>query len=81
MAAGVAGSFSQALEQVMAGGHPVGIGRIAGQGVQHAVQDFAALLLEAGVRRVGSRSARVGKRANGGPRDAEKWRLWLNTHN
>jgi hypothetical protein len=58
-----------------ASGHLVGIGRVAGQGVQHAVQHFAALLLEAGDRRAGSRSARVGNRSNGDPRDAEKW--WL----
>jgi hypothetical protein len=67
-----AGGFAQALEQLPASGHLVGIGRVASQRVQHAVQHFAALLLEAAVRRAGSRSACVGY-ANGRPRDAEKW--------
>jgi hypothetical protein len=51
-------------------GHLVGIGRVAGQGVQHAFQDFAALLVEAGVRPAGSRSVGTGN-AKGGPRGAE----------
>ena len=74
MAPTAPGSFSQAVEQMMASGHLVWIGRVAGQGVQHAVQHFKALLLEAGVRRADSRSACVGN-ANGAPCDAEKW--WL----
>jgi hypothetical protein len=57
-----------------ASGHLVGIGRVAGHGVEHAVQHFAALLLKAGVRRAGSGSACVGN-SNGAPCEAKKW--WL----
>jgi hypothetical protein len=74
MAAGAVGGFSQALEQMTASGHLVGIGSVARQGVQHTVQDFAALLVEAGVRRAGPRSACTGN-AIGGPDDTENW--WL----
>jgi hypothetical protein len=69
-----AGSFCQAFEQMAASGHLVGIGRVAGHGVQHADQHFAALLLKAGVCRAGSGSACVGN-ADGAAGDAEKW--WL----
>jgi len=63
MPAGAAGSFSQALPQMTASGHLVGIRRVAGQGAQHACQDFAALLVEAGVLRAGSRSRGLGTAA------------------
>ena len=74
LAATAAGGFAQALEQMPASGHLVGIGRIASQRVQHAVQHLAALLLEAGFRRAGPLSACVGN-AHSAPCDAEKW--WL----
>src|ERR1035438_8686083 len=73
-AAMTAGGFAQALEQMPASGHLVGIGRVAGQRVQHAVQHLAALLLEAGFRRAGSLFACAGN-AHSAPSDAEKWRL------
>jgi|ERR1035438_3555853 len=74
MAAMAAGSLRQALEEMTASGHLVGIERVAGHGGQHAVQHFAALFLKAGVRRAGFRSPWVGN-ADGAPCDAEKW--WL----
>ena len=40
---------SQVLQQVAARGHLVGIGLVARQGAQHARQDFAAFLVEAGI--------------------------------
>ena len=78
-AAMTAGGFAQALEQMTASGHLVGIGRVAGQRIQHAVQHFAALLLEARLRRAGSLSARVGN-ADSAPSDAKKWWLWHAAH-
>jgi hypothetical protein len=70
-----AGGLRQVFQQMTASGHLVRIGRVAGQGAQHARQDFAALLVETGVLWAGSRSACAGNAANRGGRGWEKW--WL----